>query len=498
MNTSQTTSWNDVRTAFKKIWGYDDFRPPQGEIIRSLLEKQDALIVMPTGGGKSICFQLPALLQTGLTLVISPLVALMENQVQELRQLRLPAALLHSELATRERKKTLQALEQQQLRLLYLSPETLLSAPVWERLCQPQLKINGLILDEAHCLVQWGDTFRPAYRRLGAVRPALLKCKPTGTKISIAAFTATADPSARATIQNVLQLQQPKVFLISPFRQNLNLKVQTVWTPRGRRQRLLTFIQARPEQTGLVYVRSRRDSEELALCLSSLGYATAAYHAGLSAQDRREIEASWLSGKSQFVVCTCAFGMGINKPDVRWVVHFQSPLLLSEYIQEVGRGGRDGKPADALTLVSEPTGWFNPEDKQRRQFFINKMRSQYQDAQQLVKKLPPQGEVATVARQFPNGAIALALLHSAGQLEWLDPFHYRKHNSGESRTLVQLHSIQQQVQSQMTQYLTTRECRWQFLLQAFGFTKEAALLKCDREAGRGSVCRCDNCLRHNG
>jgi ATP-dependent DNA helicase RecQ len=498
MNTSQTTSWNDVRTAFKRIWGYDDFRPPQGEIIRSLWEKQDALIVMPTGGGKSICFQLPALLQTGLTLVISPLVALMENQVQELRQLRLPAALLHSELATRERKKTLQALEQQQLRLLYLSPETLLSAPVWERLCQPQLKINGLILDEAHCLVQWGDTFRPAYRRLGAVRPALLKCRPTGTKISIAAFTATADLSARATIQNVLQLQQPKVFLISPFRQNLNLKVQTVWTPRGRRQRLLTFIQARPEQTGLVYVRSRRDSEELALGLSSLGYATAAYHAGLSAQERREIEASWLSGKSQFVVCTCAFGMGINKPDVRWVVHFQSPQLLSEYIQEVGRGGRDGKPADALTLVSEPTGWLNPEDKQRRQFFINKMRSQYQDAQQLVKKLPPQGEVATVARQFPNGAIALALLHSAGQLEWLDPFHYRKHNSGESRTLVQLHSIQQQVQSQMTQYLTTRECRWQFLLQAFGFTKEAALLKCDREAGRGSVCRCDNCLRHNG
>jgi ATP-dependent DNA helicase RecQ len=498
MNTSQTTSWNDVRTAFKRIWGYDDFRPPQGEIIRSLLEKQDALTVMPTGGGKSICFQLPALLQTGLTLVISPLVALMENQVQELRQLRLPAALLHSELATRERKKTLQALEQQQLRLLYLSPETLLSAPVWERLCQPQLKINGLILDEAHCLVQWGDTFRPAYRRLGAVRPALLKCKPTGTKISIAAFTATADPSARATIQNVLQLQQPKVFLISPFRQNLNLKVQTVWTPRGRRQRLLTFIQARPEQTGLVYVRSRRDSEELALGLSSLGYATAAYHAGLSAQERREIEASWLSGKSQFVVCTCAFGMGINKPDVRWVVHFQSPQLLSEYIQEVGRGGRDGKPADALTLVSEPTGWLNPEDKQRRQFFVNKMRSQYQDAQQLVKKLPPQGEVATVARQFPNGAIALALLHSAGQLEWLDPFHYRKHHSVESRTLVQLHSIQQQVQSQMTQYLTTRECRWQFLLQAFGFTKEAALLKCDREAGRGSICLCDNCLRHKG
>ena len=316
-NTSETLSWNEVRAAFQKTWGYEDFRPPQGEIIQCLLEKRDALIVMPTGGGKSICFQLPALLQTGLTLVVSPLVALMENQVQELRQLRLPAALLHSELPAWERKKTLQALERQQLRLLYLSPETLLSTPVWERLCQPQLNINGLILDEAHCLVQWGDTFRPAYRRLGTVRTTLLKYKPKGTKISIAAFTATADPRAQEIIRNVLQLQQPEVFLLSPYRQNLNLKVQTVWTPRGRRQQLLKFIQARPKQVGLVYVRSRRDSEELAAWLAQVGYATAAYHAGLSAEERREIEASWLSGKSQFVVCTSAFGMGINKPDVR-------------------------------------------------------------------------------------------------------------------------------------------------------------------------------------
>jgi ATP-dependent DNA helicase RecQ len=486
MNTSQTTSWNDVLAAFKKIWGYDNFRPPQGEIIQSLLEKQDALIVLPTGGGKSICFQLPALLQTELTLVVSPLVALMENQVQELRQLRLPAALLHSELPALERKKTLQALDRQQLRLLYLSPETLLSVPVWERLCQPQLKINGLILDEAHCLVQWGDTFRPAYRRLGAVRPALLKSKPMGTKIAIAAFTATADPETQQTIRKVLQLQQPQVFLISPYRQNLNLKVQMVWTPRGRRQQLLTFIQARPKQTGLVYVRSRRDSEELVQWLGSLGYTTAAYHAGLSPEERREIEANWLQGKTLFVICTCAFGMGINKPDVRWIVHFQSPQLLSEYIQEVGRGGRDGKPADALTLVSEPTGWLYPDDKHRRQFFVDKMRSQYQDAQQLGKKLPVQGEVATVARQYRDGAVALSLLHSAGQLEWQDPFHYRKHPSGESRTLDQLSATQEQVQSQMVQYLTTRQCRWQFLLKAFGFTKEAAGFKCDS---------CDNCLR---
>ncbi|QYO68655.1 DEAD/DEAH box helicase [Leptolyngbya sp. 7M] len=160
--------WQRICAELQRIWGYAAFRPPQGEIVRALLAKQDALVVMPTGGGKSICFQLPALLETGLTLVVSPLVALMENQVHELQKRHLPVALLHSELPTHQRRKILGSLERQQLRLLYLSPETLLSLPVWQRLSQPDLAINGLILDEAHCLVQWGDTFRPAYRRLGA------------------------------------------------------------------------------------------------------------------------------------------------------------------------------------------------------------------------------------------------------------------------------------------------------------------------------------------
>ena len=330
---NQPESWNHVRAAFQQIWGYEDFRPPQGEIIRTLLVQRDALVVMPTGAGKSICFQLPALLQTGLTLVVSPLVALMENQVQELLDRNLPAALWHSELPTHKRRVTLQLLERQQLRLLYLSPEALLSKAVWERLCQPQLHINGLILDEAHCLVQWGETFRPAYRRLGVVRPALLKSKPPGTRIAIAAFTATAAPAPAQIIQQVLQLQQPIIFRQNPYRQNLHLKVQTIWTPRGRRQQLLKFIQANPGQTGMVYVRSRRDSENLAQWLSQLGYATAAYHAGLSPDERRLIEANWLSGASVIVVCTSAFGMGINKPNVGWVVHFHAPALLSEYVQ---------------------------------------------------------------------------------------------------------------------------------------------------------------------
>ncbi|MCF4968608.1 RecQ family ATP-dependent DNA helicase [Nostoc sp. CMAA1605] len=479
MNNHKTKSWEEVRIAFQKIWGYEDFRPPQGEIVNTLLTQKDALIIMPTGGGKSICFQLPALLQTGLTLVISPLVALMENQVQELIERQQKAALLHSELPSFQRRATLQALEKQQLRLLYLSPETLLSPPVWERLCQPQLKINGLILDEAHCLVQWGESFRPAYRRLGAVRPALLKHKPPGTKISIAAFTATADPSAQKTIQTVLKLQQPEIFRLNPYRPNLHPTVRIAWTPRGRKQQLIKFIQNRPQQAGLIYVRTRRDSENLAAWLAEMGYKTASYHAGLGATERREVEASWLGGKIPFVVCTCAFGMGINKPDVRWVIHYHAPHLLSEYVQEIGRAGRDGKPAEALTLISEPTGWLDPEDKQRQEFFQEQMRSQQQKAQQLIKKLPQQGEVNKINKEFPDSAIALALLHSSGQLHWLDPFHYKIEHKAKSQPLTQLHAAQQ-----MTQYLNTKKCRWQFLLTAFGFEKEAANWRCGH---------CDNC-----
>lgn len=464
---------NSIKAALKEVWGYEDFRTPQGEIISSLISQQDALVVMPTGGGKSICFQLPALMQTGLTLVVSPLVALMENQVKELRDRNLPAALLHSELPSQKKWQTLQLLDRQQLRLLYLSPETLLSPKVWEKLCNPQLQINGIILDEAHCLIQWGDTFRPTYRRLGTVRPALLKNKPQGTKIAIAAFTATADIEAQKTITEVLQLQQPATFKQNPYRQNLHLKVQIAWTPKGRKQQLLNVIKAKPEQTGLIYVRTRRDSENIADWLSNLGYKTAAYHAGLSPEERRDIENNWLNSKIPFVVCTSAFGMGINQPHVRWVVHFHAPLLLSEYVQEIGRAGRDGENSFALMLISEPTGWLDSEDKQRQKFFEEKMRSHYTNAQKLAQKLPIQGEVNK------DNAIALSLLHIANQLEWSDPFHYSIHPPIKIKPPAQFSAVQQ-----LVKYLTTKQCRWQFLLNAFGFTTEAANTHCGH---------CDNC-----
>ncbi|MFO7029441.1 recombinase RecQ [Limnospira fusiformis CCALA 023] len=480
---SEPTTTEQVKNALKRFWGYDDFRPPQQEIVEAIIRGQDALIVLPTGGGKSICFQLPALLKNGLTIIVSPLVALMENQVKELHDRHLSAGIIHSQMSPRQRRHTLHQLETNSLRLLYLSPETLLSKPVWNLINKPQVSINGLILDECHCLVQWGDTFRPDYRRLGAVRPTLLKHKPPGSKIAIAAFTATADPTAQNTIKTVLQLQQPQEFLLSPYRDNLHLQTRRVFTPLGRRKCLLSFIKKHQNQTGLIYVRTRRDSQELTAWLENLGYQTAPYHGGLSAEKRRKIESQWLEGKLQFVVCTSAFGMGINKPNVRWVVQFQPPLLLSEYIQEVGRAGRDGKPAEALTILCEPTGWLYPEDRQRLSFLQDNFRQQMMTAKPLIQKLPQKGNLETVISRFPDSAIALSLLHSQGKLEWVDLFNYQIKDTSLSLT----ENSNTVAIRQMTRYFATRDCRWKFILEAFGFGTEAQSFRCGH---------CDNCDRH--
>jgi len=476
-----TIPWDTVQQTFRQIWGYDDFRPPQGEIIRGLLQQQDTLVILPTGGGKSLCFQLPALLQSGVTLVLSPLVALMENQVQELQEHHLPAATLHSELSPYRRRQVLQALETNRLRLLYLSPETLLSPPVWQRLLQPAVTINGLILDEAHCLVQWGDTFRPVYRRLGTVRPALLAQRPPGTRLPIAAFTATADPTVQRTLIEVLRLHRPHQVRLNPYRSNLHLATRIVWSPRQRRQTIQRFIQLRSGQAGLVYVRSRHDSEELAAWLASQGLATAAYHAGLGSGQRRQIEAAWIQNQVQVVVCTSAFGMGVNKPDTRWVLHYQAPSSLTEYVQEVGRAGRDGQPAEALTVRSEPTGWLDPMDQQRWRFFTTQTEALRQEAQRIAAEIPTVGSVAAVQQQFKQGAIALAWLHSQGRLIWSDPFHYRLLPGTAAATPLE------PAAAAMQDYLNGRGCRWQHILEQFGFSHEARQL--------GACGHCDRCQK---
>lgn len=474
-----------LKDTLKQYWDYDNFRQPQEEIIRAILTGKDCLIVMPTGGGKSLCFQLPALLQDGLTLVISPLVALMENQVQELRQKNLPAGILHSEISKIERKNTLLALKSQQLRLLYLSPETLLSPPMWEIISNPEIKINSLILDEAHCLGQWGESFRPAYRRLGTIRPCLLNYKPLGTKISIACFTATADINTQKIIIQCLQLSNLEKFLISPYRDNLQIQVKTIWTPKKRKQELIKYIERNNQKSGLIYVRTRKDSQELANLLNNEGYTNQAYHGGLSSDKRRQIESDWLKERIKFVVCTCAFGMGINKSNLRWIFHYQAPLLLSEYIQEIGRGGRDGKLTQVITLTSEATGWLNPEDKQRREYFLNQQINIYQQAQRFLKEIPTTGNIDELSKNshHPNHQLYLSILNSSQQLRWIDPYNYRLTPNKTHESIQLLINRQKKLIQQTSEYLTTKNCRWSFLLSAFGFSPSINF-RCGK---------CDNC-----
>jgi ATP-dependent DNA helicase RecQ len=466
------------QSLLQEYWGYAAFRSHQAEIIQTLAAQRDALIIMPTGGGKSLCFQVPALLHPGLTIVVSPLVALMEDQVQALRSRGIAAAAVHYQMAKADRRKSLWQLEQGQLKLLYVSPEMLLSPPIWQRLCQPDLIISSLILDEAHCLVQWGDSFRPSYLRLGAVRSALLQTKPAATKINLAAFTATADPDVQQAVREGLQLQDPQIFQTSPYRSNLKLSVKFVFTQHQREQKLKQFIQSQNHTSGIVYVRTRNESERLAAWLAQSGFAVAAYHAGLTTHDRRTIEQQWLTDKLQFVICTNAFGMGVDKAAVRWIAHFHAPLDLSEYLQEIGRSGRDGAIAQILLLASEPTGWIDPTDRQRWQYFDQQQQTLHARALKLVGQLPLRGNVDELRRQHPTIALALALLQTQGKLVWHDPFEFAILGSlTKTPTRRSMPS--------MRDYLKAPGCRWRFLLAAFGVEPSA-----DWTCGQ-----CDRCAR---
>lgn len=474
----------EVFRALKTFWGYDQFRPLQGEIVQATLSRQDVLAILPTGAGKSLCFQLPALLQDGLSLVLSPLVALMENQVAALQAKNIAANLFHGERSREQRQQVLTQLAQGQLKLLYLSPESLLTPAIWSRLSQLSKAtpgIQSITLDEAHCITQWGNSFRPIYRRLGAVRPALQSdsANSLATSIPIAAFTATADAATQRDIQAVLGLQNPQVFRASPYRKNLSLNLQRVWSPASRRQGLRSFIVAQGSKAGLVYTRSRRESEQLAQWLTQTGHKTDAYHAGLSPEQRRRIEAQWLSGQTPFVICTSAFGMGVDKPDVRWICHFHVPATLAEYLQEIGRAGRDGRPAQTLLLASEPTGWLDPHDRDRQAAFDQKVQAQVQLAQKLIAQIPAQGKLSDLLQQEPQAELALAILHQQQRLVWTDPFHYCLKDAPDPP-----YKIPSAPQDLMRDYLNTQHCRWQFLLKAFGFDREA----------QGSTCgHCDRC-----
>ena len=330
------------REALKKYFGYSDFRPLQEDIVATTLAGIDSLVLMPTGGGKSICFQLPALLLPGVTLVVSPLISLMQDQVENLREAGIPACALNSNQMADEQLRLRRACLDGRVKLLYMAPET-----VFKELDQllAALPISLVAIDEAHCVSQWGHDFRPEYVQLGTLRKAF-------GSAPFMALTATADEVTRQDIRERLNLQSPRVFISSFDRPNLSLNVFRGLNGAEKLKAINRFLGIRAGESGIIYCLSRKTTEQLAEKLEALGVSARPYHAGLSADKRRETQQAFIADQLRVVVATIAFGMGIDKSNVRWVIHYNLPKSIESYYQEIGRAGRDGDPADTLLFYN--------------------------------------------------------------------------------------------------------------------------------------------------
>ena len=332
---ASATTTADPAQVLQEVFGYGAFRGPQQEIVEHVVGGGSALVLMPTGGGKSLCYQIPALCRSGVGVVVSPLIALMQDQVEGLRQAGVRAAALNSSLEASQASAVWRALEQGELDLLYVSPERLLSPGFLDRL--EQLPLALFAIDEAHCVSQWGHDFRPEYLQLAVLAERF-------AAIPRLALTATADPRTREEIRERLQLQQGRVFLASFDRPNIRYLLRDKDEARGQ---LLAFLAERRGEAGIVYARSRSRVDRFAADLRTAGFDAVAYHAGLSSQQRSDALNRFRRDSGVIVVATIAFGMGINKPDVRFVAHIDLPKSLEAYYQETGRAGRDGLPAVA-------------------------------------------------------------------------------------------------------------------------------------------------------
>ncbi|MCM2562579.1 DNA helicase RecQ [Lutimaribacter sp. EGI FJ00015] len=336
----------------RDVFGFDAFRPGQEEIVQAVARGENVLAIMPTGGGKSLCFQLPALMRDGVTVVISPLIALMRDQVRALREAGVAAGALTSGNTEEETDAVWLALEQGTLKLLYIAPERLAAGSALGML--RRIGVSLIAVDEAHCVSQWGHDFRPDYLRIGELRRTL--------DVPLAAFTATADAETRDEIvTRLFGGQAPRSFLRGFDRPNIHLAFAA---KSGPRQQILSFAAARKGQSGIVYCGTRAKTESLAGALREEGHNACAYHGGMEAEARRQVEARFSREDGLIVVATVAFGMGVDKPDIRWVAHADLPKSIEAYYQEIGRAGRDGAPAETLTL-------FGPDDIRLRRSQID-------------------------------------------------------------------------------------------------------------------------------
>lgn len=331
---------DNAKLALKRFFGYDHFRPLQAEIIKTIFASKDALVLMPTGGGKSVCFQIPAVTMPGTCIVVSPLISLMKDQVEGLRSNGISAAFINSAIDSREQLQVEEAFYSGQLNLLYVSPEKLVSGNFVSILKRG--KINLFAIDEAHCISAWGHDFRPEYTQLGMLKQQF-------PHVPIVALTATADKLTRKDIVDQLKLDEPEIFIASFDRPNLSLEVRP---GLQRLQQIEDFIRKHPQQAGIIYTLSRKATEDIADKLKQKGFKAEAYHAGLSPDRRSKIQDLFINDNLQIVCATVAFGMGIDKSNVRWVIHYNLPKNLEGYYQEIGRAGRDGAKSDTLLFYS--------------------------------------------------------------------------------------------------------------------------------------------------
>lgn len=354
------TTTQDLQQLLKSHFGYDRFRENQLEIIQGVLNQEDAMVIMPTGGGKSMCFQLPALALPGTALVISPLIALMKDQVDALKANGIKAAYYNSTQQPEETARVLDALQNNALDLIYVAPESL---PLLSQTLE-QATINLIAIDEAHCISSWGHDFRPAYTRLGFLKKQF-------PNVPLLALTATADHSTQDDIAEQLSIPHAKRHVASFDRPNLYLDVRP---GQNRIQQILKFLDGHPFESGIIYCLSRKSTEMLASKLLAAGHKAKAYHAGMSADDRSQVQEEFVSDKTPIICATIAFGMGIDKSNVRWVIHYNMPKNLEGYYQEIGRGGRDGLPAHTLLFYSYA------DTIQLRQFITGSTNEEYQVA----------------------------------------------------------------------------------------------------------------------